>query len=179
MRCRRTVFLFLLCFFIPSLLLIHQPWPSVGTVAATGHTKVPSSASHIVGAAGLGNWTQVSGSRLAGALPAGGRSPTPGSPAGDPVPVWDEQVALTFTQSFLSMAWNVTAVPQNDSYGYGPAYLLNGLTDKGWWYQVGVSFDWPYSTGGFAAGFNMNYEVFSPNGSSVFPASGGGLIPFS
>jgi len=176
---RRTVFLFLLCFFIPSLLLIHQPWPAGGTVAATGHIKVPSSASHIVDAAGLGNLTQVSVSRLAGALPAGGRPPAPGSPAGDPAPVWDEQVALTFTQSFLSMAWNVTAVPQNDSYGYGPAYLLNGLTDKGWWYQVGVSFDWPYSTGGFAAGFNMNYEVFSPNGSSVFPASGGGLIPFS
>jgi hypothetical protein len=37
----------------------------------------------------------------------------------------------------------VTAVAQTDaSSGYGPAYLLNGLTDKGYWYQVGLAWNW-------------------------------------
>jgi hypothetical protein len=99
----------------------------------------------------------------------------------DPPPpaIYDEQLGLTFTQNFTSIAYNVTAVQQVDSYGYGPAYLLNGLTDKGYWYQVGLSFDWPYTTGGFVTGFYFNYEVFNNTGKSIFPASGGGLESFS
>jgi hypothetical protein len=91
-----------------------------------------------------------------------------------PPVIYDEQLGLTFTQSFSSIAYNVTAVEQVDSYGYGPAYLLNGVTNKGYWYQVGLSFDWPYTSGGYAAGFNFNYEVFDNHGNSVFPVSGGG-----
>jgi hypothetical protein len=72
------------------------------------------------------------------------------------------------------MAYNVTAVSQVDSDGYGPAYLLNGLSDTGYWYQVGLSWNWPISSG-----FNMNYEVFNPRGRSIDPASGGGLSSFS
>jgi hypothetical protein len=87
---------------------------------------------------------------------------------------YDEQLGLTFTQNFSSIAYNVTAVQQVDTYGYGPAYLLNGVTDEGYWYQVGLSFDWPYATGGYAAGFHFNYEVFNNTGKSIFPASGGG-----
>jgi hypothetical protein len=97
-----------------------------------------------------------------------------------PPAVYDEQLWLMFPQNFTSLDYNVTAVEQVDSYGYGPAYLLNGLTDKGYWYQVGLSFDWPYVGGGYAAGFHFDYEVFNNTGKSIFPASGySGLESFS
>ncbi|MEM3656587.1 MAG: hypothetical protein QXP58_08760 [Thermoprotei archaeon] len=106
--------------------------------------------------------------------------PAPNQSSPIPSAVWDEQLGETFTQNFVSLAFNVTAVAQNDSYGYGPAYLLNGLSNSGYWYQVGLSYNWPYLKGGHVSGFEMNYEVFAPNGTSIFPASGGGgLLPFS
>jgi hypothetical protein len=91
-----------------------------------------------------------------------------------PLVSYDEQLGLTFTQNFTSLVYNVSSVEQNDTYGYGPAYLLNGLTDKGYWYQAGLSFDWPHTNGSYAAGFNFNYEVFNNHGKSIFPVSGGG-----
>src|SRR5208282_5779299 len=58
------------------------------------------------------------------------------------------------------------------------AYLLNGLTDAGYWYQVGVSWNWsPGETPG--TGFDMNYEAWDASGNSIFPANGGGLVAFS
>ncbi|MEM3637088.1 MAG: hypothetical protein QXX17_01610 [Conexivisphaerales archaeon] len=91
-------------------------------------------------------------------------------------PSYDEQLGETFTQSFKSMAYNVTAVAQVNNDGYGPAYLLNGLSNTGYWYQVGLSYDWTGPVGGF----QMVYEVFDPNGVSIFPANGeGGLMSFS
>jgi hypothetical protein len=87
---------------------------------------------------------------------------------------------MTFTQSFTSIEYNVTAVEQTDtSYGTGPAYLLNGLSDTGYWYQVGLSWNWnPGYTPG--TGFDMVYEVFAPDGNSIFPTNGGaGLISFT
>jgi hypothetical protein len=88
---------------------------------------------------------------------------------------WDEQLGTTFTQSFTSIEYNVTAIAQSDADGYGPAYLLNGLSSMDYWYQVGLSYDWPYVSGGYNSGFAMNYEVFDPSGASIFPVSGGGL----
>lgn len=86
--------------------------------------------------------------------------------------MYDEQLGATFTQSFKSMAYNVTAVAQTDpANGAGPAYLLNGLSDKGYWYQVGLSYSWDPS---WSAGFAFIYEVFNPSGNSIFPSSGGG-----
>ena len=97
-----------------------------------------------------------------------------------PPAVYDEQMGLTFAQNFTTLSYNVTAVQQNDSNGYGPAYLLNGLSDHGYWYQVGISWDWPFSTGGYTSGFNFNYEVFNSTGQSVFPGNAsGGLTAFS
>ena len=88
-------------------------------------------------------------------------------------PNYDEQIGLTFTDTFSSLAYNVTAISQQNSDGYGPAYLLNGLTDRGYWYQVGLSWNWnPGSSPG--AGFSMNYEVWDTNGYSIFPTDGGG-----
>ncbi|MDA4129646.1 MAG: hypothetical protein OK457_02635, partial [Thaumarchaeota archaeon] len=87
---------------------------------------------------------------------------------------YDQQLGLTFSQNFTNLSYNVTAIEQSDSYGYGPAYLLNGLSDKGYWYQVGLSWDWPFSAGGYTSGFNFVYEVFNSSGNSVFPQGGGG-----
>lgn len=86
----------------------------------------------------------------------------------------------TFNQDFASLGYNVTAVNQSDVYGYGPGYFLNGLSNQGYWYQAGLCYDWPYTDGGYSQGFHFIYEVFNPNGASVFPPLGGaGLSPFT
>jgi hypothetical protein len=95
-------------------------------------------------------------------------------PQSGPVVAYDEQIGLTFVQNFPAISFNVTASNQTDSNQYGPAFLVNGLTDAGYWYQVGLAYDWPYVNGGYEGGFNFVYEVFDPNGDSVFPSSGGG-----
>jgi zinc ribbon protein len=102
----------------------------------------------------------------------------PSAPIGSAYP-YDEQVGVTFTQNFSVLAFNVTAVPFTDSDGVGPGYLVNGLTNLGYWYQVGLSYNWPLTSGGVNNGFNMNYEVFDPNANSIFPSNGGGLQPFN
>jgi hypothetical protein len=93
---------------------------------------------------------------------------------------YDEQIGLTFTQSFTSMEYNVTAVEQTDpTLGDGPAYLLSGVSDGGYWYQVGLSWNWaPGENPG--TGFGMSYEVFDTSGNSIFPTGGqGGVLAFS
>jgi hypothetical protein len=91
---------------------------------------------------------------------------------------YDEQVGVTFAQDFYGLAFNVTAVaytdPQWDASGVGPAYLVNGLTNLGYWYQVGLSYNWPHQSGGVNPGFNMSYEVFRSDGVSIDPYNGGG-----
>ncbi len=112
-------------------------------------------------------------SRPAGLEPSLGGTPAPALPA----PNYDEQAFEVFSQSFSSLAYNVTAIAQTDSNGYGPAYLLNGLTPQGYWYQVGVQFNWPDESGsvwGYTPGFEMAYETFNPSGDSIFPSGGGG-----
>jgi uncharacterized membrane protein len=87
---------------------------------------------------------------------------------------YDEQLGLTFTSNFASMGYNVTPVAQTDFSGYGPAYLLNGYTNTGYWFQVGVSWNWQELFGYSPNQFQISYEVFAPNGTSIFPTSGGG-----
>jgi len=90
---------------------------------------------------------------------------------------YDKQAGFSFTQDFSSLGFNVTAVAQQGPDGTGPAYLLNGLTDMGYWYQVGISYNWGYTTGtgtGHSQGFQGIYEVFDPYGTSVYPTTGGG-----
>jgi hypothetical protein len=89
---------------------------------------------------------------------------------------YDEQLGMTFTQDFSSMEYNVTAVEQVDpTLGTGPGYLLSGVSTTGYWYQVGLSWDWSVGTG-----FQMSYEVFDSLGNSIFPSNGGGgLAPFT
>jgi hypothetical protein len=104
-----------------------------------------------------------------------------GSQQPPPIARYDLQLGLSLTQDFSSLAYNVTATGQADPDGYGPAYLLNGLTDTGYWFQVGISYNWPYTIGGYSQGFGLNYEVFAPNQTSVYPegGAGGGMNPFS
>ena len=73
------------------------------------------------------------------------------------------------------MNYTVPAVAQTNPDGYGPAYLVNGLTSAEYWYQVGLSYNWDIN-----AGFMLNYEVFNPAGNSIFPTNGGGgAVSFS
>ncbi len=84
---------------------------------------------------------------------------------------YDQQVLLIFAQGFSSLSYNVTAVAQADTYGYGPAYLLNGQSDTGYWYQIGVAYDWPFSSGsGYDAGFHFIWETFDPSGATSNPS---------
>ena len=106
----------------------------------------------------------------AGAQPANGSAEQPSSTQ----PKYDEQLGMTFAEDFSKLSYNVTAVAQSDAQGFGPGYLLNGLTNAGYWYQAGVAFDWPYQGGGYDAGFNFLYEVFNSTGASVYPSGGGG-----
>ncbi|MDA4115300.1 MAG: hypothetical protein OK442_01940 [Thaumarchaeota archaeon] len=96
-----------------------------------------------------------------------------------PSPAYDEQLGTTFTQDFSSLAYNVTALGQADADGYGPGYLLNGLTPNGYWYQVGVSYHWPDSDGSYYQGFGFSYQVYGPTGVSLYPTKGAGLDAFS
>jgi len=83
---------------------------------------------------------------------------------------YDQQISLIFTQDFSSLRFNATAVPQTDSSGFGPAYLLNGLSDSGYWYQVGLAYNWPLASGtSYDSGFHFIWEVFYPNGSTNNP----------
>jgi hypothetical protein len=104
--------------------------------------------------------------------PAGTMSPGPAS--------YDEQIGSTFTQSFTSIAYNVTAVEQSDPVSdMGPAYVLNGVSDMDYWYQVGLTWNWNpgYYPG---TGFDMVYEVWNSTGSSISPTNGSaGLLSFS
>jgi hypothetical protein len=95
------------------------------------------------------------------------------------VPNFDEQIGSTFVQNFGTLTYNVTALAQTDPDGYGPAYLLNGLTSSGYWYQVGISYHWPTTAGSYPS-FGFSYQVFGPTDKPVYPATGGsGLENFS
>ena len=106
-------------------------------------------------------------------------SPDAASLQGAPSPNYDEQLGTTFTQDFDSLAYNVTALAQADADGYGPGYLLNGVTAEGYWYQVGVSYHWPNSDGTYYPGFGFSYQVYGAGGKSAYPTKGAGLDAFS
>jgi hypothetical protein len=120
-----------------------------------------------------------SGSRAESSTAAS--TPPPLRGHGPPISAnYDEQLGLTFTQNFTSLSYNVTAVEQTDpTLGTGPAYLLDGLSNTGYWYQVGLSWNWSPGTNP-GTGFDVNYEVFDSSGNSIFPTNGdGGILAFS
>ena len=73
---------------------------------------------------------------------------------------YDDQVVMNFGGSYTSLAFNVTAVQYTDNYGYGPGYLLNGLSDKHYWYQIGIAYDWPSGTSPFP-GFEFLFQEWN------------------
>ena len=152
---------------IAILLFIYQPLPSINQL---GHRPVNFTGvvitSPVPGAPG-------------GNLPARFESLVAPGNSSIPVANFDEQLGMTFTQNFSVLSYNVTAVKQQDLNGFGPAYLLNGLSNLGYWYQVGISWDWPFLGGGHSSGFGFNFEVFSFNGLLIFPQNAGGLVNFS
>ena len=90
---------------------------------------------------------------------------------------YDEQLGIVFTQNSTSLTYTVTAVAQSGTDGYGPAYLVNGLGNAGYWYQVGLSYNWDPIT---ASGFHLAYSVFNPSGNVIFPVNtGAGMATFS
>ena len=73
---------------------------------------------------------------------------------------YDEQLFSDFTaQNYTSLSYTVTAIAQNGSDGYGPAYLLNGRRNSNYWYQLSIYYNWPGLTGG--SGFYMEEEVWT------------------
>ena len=92
------------------------------------------------------------------------------------VPTYDEQEIISFDQNFTSLSYNVKAVEQKDSAGYGPSYLLNGLSNKGFWYQVGISYLWPTHIANqsyYWNGWTYVCEEFDYAGKSIFQVAGG------
>ncbi|MDG6999093.1 MAG: hypothetical protein JRN15_08270 [Nitrososphaerota archaeon] len=93
------------------------------------------------------------------------------------VPIFDEQFILVFDQDFSLLQYNITAVAQNESYGNGPSYLVNGLANNGYWYQAGIAWnDLSLLNGSFPSplhGFTMVYEVWNAaTNESIFPTDG-------
>jgi hypothetical protein len=93
-----------------------------------------------------------------------------------PHPDYDEGLSLGLFGNYESLSYNVTAVAQTDSFGYGPAYLVDGYTSSGHWYQVGIAYNWPLLSGsGYLSGFHFFFQVWQTNGTmSIFPNNGGG-----
>jgi len=83
---------------------------------------------------------------------------------------YDQQIAFIYGPDYSYLGTNVLLVEQNDTDGFGPSYLLNGLSNMGWWYQVGVSYNWPLaSQQGYSPGVHFAWEVFAPNGTTNAP----------
>jgi uncharacterized membrane protein len=94
---------------------------------------------------------------------------------------YDEQLGMTLVDNYTALGYNVTAVAQTSgTSGTGPGYLLNGYSNTGYWYQVGLSWNWATFFGYSPNQFLLSYEVFAPNGTSIYPSNGGtGLLNLS
>lgn len=82
---------------------------------------------------------------------------------------YDEQLfmALNAYPVSTNLVIYVKVIAQTSDSGYGPAYLLNAITNNDWWYQVGVAYNWPYTNGSFDPGFHMIYMVWNSSGDPV------------
>jgi hypothetical protein len=96
---------------------------------------------------------------------------------------YDLQAAYVGATGGSSISYEVTAVSQTGDCALGYAYFVNGyLNDSGqvYWYQAGLSYDWGGGT--FASsGWGLAFEVFGPNGDSLYPSAygGAGVASFS
>ena len=99
----------------------------------------------------------------------------------DPV-TYDLQAVDVFGSGGNTLSYQVNAVSQASNCPQGYAYLVNGYTnDSGqvYWFQVGLSYDWGGGTFSYS-GWGLTYEVFGPNGGSIYPTTpGAGIASFS
>ncbi|WP_231961112.1 hypothetical protein [Saccharolobus sp. A20] len=86
-----------------------------------------------------------------------------------PLNFYDEQLFMMLNTYPVSTNFTayVYAIAQSSTSGYGPAYLINAVTNTDWWYQLGIAYNWPFSNGTFDPGFHMIYMVWASNGSPV------------
>jgi hypothetical protein len=81
-----------------------------------------------------------------------------------PIANYDEQIWAIMSQSTNSIAYNVTAVEQSDGSGYGPAYLISGYSNTGYWYQTGIAWHWVVpSDAGYYNAFDFFVQVYHGN----------------
>ncbi|MCL4372413.1 hypothetical protein M1373_03795 [Candidatus Marsarchaeota archaeon] len=85
------------------------------------------------------------------------------------LPRFDTQQGLTLAGNLSALEYNVTPLNQSNIYGIGQGYLLNGLSNTGYWYQFGISYNWPLHANSHGNGFKIMSEVFYPNASSMNP----------
>lgn len=71
-----------------------------------------------------------------------------------------EQLGYNWATNSTAIGYNVTAIQQVDNSTTGPAYLVQGVTDKDYWFQTGLAYNW----GGGLRGFSFISTYFYPNG---------------
>jgi hypothetical protein len=95
-----------------------------------------------------------------------------------PIDAYNEQLIDSFQQNLSVLAVNVTAVEQCGTNRSGPLYNAVGASNTGYWYEAGISWNWPCSLSplSIAPGFYANYEVYSSNGTSLRVGGSGPLL---
>jgi len=86
--------------------------------------------------------------------------------------LWDQRIGESFAENYTDLLYNVTAIPQIDSNGCGPSYTVDGLSDMGYWYKLALSYSLCNDSYFHSPGFSVNYQVYGPSGSAIYPASG-------
>jgi hypothetical protein len=137
-----------------------------------------ASDTQIVKSIDLGNAQTVNGTVTQVPSPPPTSLPSGFQPINGSDPSYDEQIGLFFVQNFTSITYNILAAAPMDNDYLGPAYLVNGLTNAGYWYQAGLAYSWSGNRL-----FEFCYEVWEPGTPkpiSIFPIGGGcGLSLFS
>lgn len=82
---------------------------------------------------------------------------------------YNDESGATLVQDTGAVAYNLTAIAQSDSNGYGPTYFIQGLTDTGYLYQEGLTYQATNSK------FLFVYSVFNPSGYRIINSSFSGV----
>jgi hypothetical protein len=92
------------------------------------------------------------------------------SATSEPSPAYDEQAVLFDPEGGVSVASSIQVSTDVDGDGYGAAFLVNALSSAGYWYQVGVAYDWGWQSG-YLPGFAFIYSIYAPGAASSSPTS--------
>jgi hypothetical protein len=123
----------------------------------------------LVTVSGTGIWTlwdpAAASSFCSLGLSLQGANPTPA-----PSPIYDEQAILFDPIAGSSVGATATVSPDTDAQGYGAAFLVNAESETGYWYQVGVAYNWGWGSG-YLPGYAFVYSVYAPGTPSGSPTS--------